>query len=67
MSLNKGILHGKEKRRDYRGAKAVDVHCRNHGDCPWCRNNRLFAKRKSDQHSEIDMRNWRNEYEQWLR
>ena len=39
MSLDKAIAHGKEKRKPYRGAKAVDKSCRNHGDCPWCRKN----------------------------
>ena len=37
MSLDKAIEHGKEKRKPYRGAKAVDKSCRNHGDCPWCK------------------------------
>jgi hypothetical protein len=37
MSLDKAIEHGKEKRKPYRGAKAVDKSCRNHEDCPWCR------------------------------
>lgn len=40
MSLDKAIKHGKEKRKLWRGAKAVDPSCRNHGDCPWCRKNR---------------------------
>jgi len=40
MSLDKAILHGKEHRKQYRGAKAVDKSCRNHGSCPWCANNR---------------------------
>ena len=35
MSLDKAIQHGKEKRKQCRGAKAVDPACRNHGDsCP---------------------------------
>lgn len=37
MSLTKAIEHGKEHRKPYRGAKAVDVTCRNHGGCPGCR------------------------------
>jgi hypothetical protein len=40
MSLDKAIKHGKEKRKPYRGAKAVDASCRNHGDCPWCKKDR---------------------------
>lgn len=41
MSLNKAIAHGKEKRKPYKGAKAIDCTCRNHGSCAWCRENRL--------------------------
>lgn len=46
MSLQKGIKHGKEHRKEYHGAKAVDVTCRNHGGCDWCKNNRLFSSQK---------------------
>lgn len=45
MSLDKAIKHGKEHRKPYRGAKATDCTCRNHGSCPWCRQNRLFKFR----------------------
>lgn len=31
MSLEKAIKYGKEKRKPYRGAKAVDGWCKNHG------------------------------------
>ena len=34
MSLDKAIEHGKEHRKPYRGAKAVDKTCRNHGGRP---------------------------------
>ena len=34
MSLDKAIIHGKEKRKQYRGSKAIDCTCRNHGS--WC-------------------------------
>ena len=39
--LDKAILHGKEKRKPYYGAKAIDRTCRNHGTCDWCKENRL--------------------------
>ena len=42
MGLEKAILYGKEKRRPYKGAKAVDCSCRNHGTCEWCRQNRMY-------------------------
>ena len=40
MSLDKAIEYGKEWRKQYRGAKAIDKSCRNHGSCPWCERNR---------------------------
>lgn len=58
MSMNKGIKYGKEHRREYRGAKAIDVTCRNHGNCSYCRENRLFARRRVEEHSRNDLRNW---------
>lgn len=51
MSLTKAIKHGKEKRREYRGAKAVDQSCRNNGSCPHCREGRLH-KHKRQERSE---------------
>lgn len=42
MSLNKAIEHGKEKRKPYYGAQAIDCTCRPHGSCKWCRSNRLY-------------------------
>jgi len=33
MSLDKAIQHGKEHRKPYHGAKAIDQTCRNHGSC----------------------------------
>ena len=46
MSLNKAIKSGKEHRKPYRGAKAVDKQCRNHGSCPLCYSNRVFKNKK---------------------
>lgn len=46
MSLEKAILHKKERRRPYRGAKAVDKSCRNHGDCQYCMAGRMYASTK---------------------
>lgn len=40
MSLKKAIEHGKEKRKEYHGSKAIDKTCRNHGSCDYCRENR---------------------------
>lgn len=48
MSLDKAIKHHKEYRKAYRHAKAYDTSCRNHGDCPHCRTDRLIQKLKTD-------------------
>lgn len=48
MSLDKSITHGKEHRKPYRGAKAVDHTCRNHGSCMWCRSNRTYKNDKRE-------------------
>ena len=56
MSLNKAIESGKEHRRQYRKAKAVDKTCRNNGSCFWCRDNRMYkynkVKEKADSYME---------------
>jgi len=46
MSLDKAIKHGKEKRKRYRGSKAVDPSCRNHGGCPACESARQYRTEK---------------------
>ena len=40
MSFDKAIEHRKERRKPYRGSKAIDGTCRNHGSCKWCEDNR---------------------------
>ena len=52
MSLDKAIKHGKEHRKPYRKAKAVDATCRNHGSCPYCRGNRLYQVKKEKERIE---------------
>lgn len=46
MSLDKAIAYKKEKRKPYRGSKAFDRSCRNHGSCPYCQNNRVFSGKR---------------------
>lgn len=48
MSLDKAIEHGKEKRKPYRGAKAIACSCRNHGTCDYCKFNRLHQSTRVD-------------------
>lgn len=52
MSLNKAIATGKEHRKPYKGSKAADKTCRNHGSCSYCSNNRLYSRRKSEERSK---------------
>lgn len=55
MSMDKAILHGKEKRKPYRKGKAVDRTCRNHGSCPWCEGNRKYANKKRELAAREDL------------
>lgn len=48
MSLDKAIQHGKEKRRPYRGSKAIDTSCRNHRGCPHCEASRLRRQQEAE-------------------
>lgn len=59
MSLNKSIQSGKEHRKPYRGAKAVDATCRNHGSCEWCKGNRTYKNDKRELAVEQEL----NEYD----
>ena len=46
MALDKAIRSGKEHRKQYRGSKAFDCSCRNHGSCEWCIENRTIKNIK---------------------
>lgn len=46
MALDKAIRSGKEHRKEYRGSKAIDCSCRNHGSCEWCAKNRTIKNIK---------------------
>lgn len=56
MSLDKAIEHGREHRRQYRGSKAIDATCRNHGNCFWCQSNRQHANKKREICAEYKMK-----------
>lgn len=55
MGLDKAIEHHKEKRKQYRGAKACDKTCRNHGSDDWAKDNRLYRANKLLEKSEQDL------------
>lgn len=46
MGFERAIAAGKEHRKPFHGAKAVDCTCRNHGSCPYCKKNRMHATTK---------------------
>lgn len=52
MSLEKSIRRGSEHRKPYRGAKAIDKTCRNHGSCSWCLSNRLYKNLKRQESAD---------------
>lgn len=44
--LDKSIEHKKDFRKQYRGAKAVDYTCRNHGSCIYFYSTRMYKTKK---------------------
>ena len=56
MSLDKAVFYGKEHRKPYKGAKAVCQNCRNHGDCDYCKGNRLYSVNKALEKTEQMMK-----------
>lgn len=54
MSLEKAILSGKEHRKSYTKAKAIDPACRNHGTCPWCQGKQKYRRKKREPIVEED-------------
>lgn len=53
MSLDKAIKHKKEKRKPYRGSKAFDCSCRNHGSCSYYLSNRTHKNKKRKDESTM--------------
>lgn len=49
MSLDKAIKQSnqawKRKEKAIHRSRAVDPSCRNHGNCDWCKENRLHASK----------------------
>lgn len=65
MALHKAIKSGKEHRVEYGTknqpyCKAVDPHCRNHGCCVWCQENRLFKKKYMDKIAKKSIKDFLN-------
>lgn len=47
---------GKEHRKPYRGGKAIDKTCRNHGGCPACLSNRAYSDIKRKQAADDQLK-----------
>ena len=61
MSLDKAILYGKEQRKPYHKSKRFDKTCRNHGSCPYCKDNRLHNRNKTDEDSKLKIKEDKND------
>jgi hypothetical protein len=48
MGFDKDYPNRKDKRKPYRGSKAVDGTCRNHGSCPYCQKARKYKLKKQE-------------------
>ena len=59
MSLDKAILHGKEHRKEYRGAKRHFYVCRNHGGCDYCKSNRLHSNNVKEEGARMALKEWK--------
>lgn len=60
MSLDKAILHGKEHRKPFHGAKTADITFRNHGDYAYCKENRTFKNKRAEEDSFKKLRDYLN-------
>ena len=60
MSLDKAIKHGKEKRKKYSGAKAVDCSCCNHGTCSYCEAGRQHFDKKRRKVADTEIKGWKD-------
>lgn len=58
--LNKAIEHKKEHRKPYRGAKAIDCTCRNHGSCSWCLENRMYSRKRVEEKIKYMLTEFKN-------
>ena len=58
MSMDKAILYGKERRKPYRGAKAIDPWCRNHGRDGWSLENRQYKNIKRKMSADEQMEDY---------
>ena len=63
MGLEKAIEHGKEHRKPYIGPKSIDCWCRNHGECIWCKENRLISQLRDKQKMSYKLKEYESDAE----
>ena len=62
MGLDKSIQYGKEHRKPYRGVKAIDATCRNHGSCERCHGSRIYKNEKKETSCNSEIRRFSSEF-----
>lgn len=71
MALDKAIEHGHDHRKPYRGSKAFDKTCRNHGSCGWCKDDREHKNKKRQAATDARLEDYMCEnqmtIEDWIR
>ncbi len=59
-ALDKAIASGRGKRKPYRGAKAISLHCRNSsGLCSWCVSGRQWFDKKRRTIADEKIKEWK--------
>lgn len=66
MTLNAGILHGKEYRGPYRKSARFDATCRPHGSCGYCQGNRSHKNDKRRIAADEQMKEFQELFEKRL-
>jgi len=59
VSFDKVYPNRKDWRKPYRGCKAFDRTCRNHGSCPWCN---AVPKFKVERRKSLVTKEEKNDY-----
>jgi len=59
MGFDKNYKNRKDWRKPYRGSKAFDCTCRNHGSCPWCEGTRTFFDKKKRYFADKELEDYK--------
>jgi hypothetical protein len=58
MSFDTQYPNRKDRRKPFRKSKRFDRSCRNHGDCPYCMDGRLYFDRKARLYADMEIEAW---------